>query len=381
MNTFPLFSTVNTPEMESVAIEVMRSGRIASGSFVTEFESGLVNKLGQQNIVSTIDMTSAIHLALYLAGVRAGDHVLTTAFACMSTNSPIASMGARPIWVDMAANAAYIDVADFEAAITPETKAAIIYHLSGYPGPANEIAAICKRRGIFLIEDCDNAFLATINDVNVGSFGDFAVYSFYPTRQINTLEGGALVCKNPAHALQAKKLRRFGIDATSFRDSTGEINAESNIPEAGWSIGLNNFCSALGCSQLESVDARVQKSRANALMLEKKFSLIPELHLLRQLPNTLSSFWTFLVQAECRDEILVQLKAHGILASKLHQRNDVYSCFISSPRDLPNTAELQRTVLAIPCGWWLSSNDIEYIADVMERVITNISPARYKVGV
>lgn len=379
MKTVSLFSAINTSEMEAVAIDVMRSGRIASGAYVTEFETGLTTLLGQQNIVTTIDMSSAIHLALYLAGVRAGDDVLTSAFACMSTNSPIATLGARPIWVDMAASSAYINVEDFEVAITPKTKAAIIYHLAGYPGPAKAVAAICKKYGITLIEDCDNAIFATIDEVFVGGFGDFAVYSFYPNRQINTTEGGALVCKNPEHALQAKKLRRFGIDATTFRASTGEISEASDIPEAGWSIGLNNLCSAIGCAQLYSVAERMKKTRTNAAWLIEKLSVIPEVTLLHELSGSQSSYWALLMQVEDRDEVLEQIKAQGVQASKLHQRNDIYTCFIPSFRNLPCTNELQRTVIALPCGWWLTQADLVQIVQAVKNALIKIAPDYYKV--
>lgn len=369
MRKVSLFSPIYTPEMEAVAIKVLRSGSVASGEYVPAFEAGLSTLLEQQNIVTTTDMSSAIQLALHLAGVRAGDDVLTSAFACMSTNSPIATLGARPIWVDMKVNSAYIDAADFEAAITPKTTAAILYHLAGYPSPAEEIAAICIRHGITLIEDCDNALLATIDGKSVGSFGDFAVYSFYPNRQINTTEGGALACKNPVHASQARKLRRFGIDATTFRASNGEISEDSIIPEAGWSMGLNNLCSAIGCAQLNSVEARIQKTRANAAWLIKQFAAMPAVTLLREVSHSQSSYWALLIKVEDRDAVLTQLKEQGIMASKLHQRNDIYTCFLPSLRNLPNTTELQRTVIALPCGWWLTRADLEQIVLALKAAL------------
>lgn len=369
MQTVSLFNAINTPEMEAAAIAVMRSGRIASGLYVPTLEAGLSTLLKQENVVSTIDMSNAIQLALHLAGVRAGDDVLTSAFACMSTNSPIATLGARPIWVDMAANAAYISVADFEAAITPNTKAAILYHLAGYPSPAKEIAEICRRHNIVLIEDCDNALLASLDGKFVGGFGDFAVYSFYPNRQINATEGGALVCKDPAQAVRARKLKRFGIDATTFRASSGEINEASLIPEAGGSIGLNNLCAAIACTQLGSVGARIESTRKNAAWLIAKLSAIPAVTLINELPNSQSSYWALLIKVDNRDEVLAQLKAQGVMASKLHQRNDIYTCFIPSVRNLPNTTELQNTVIALPCGWWLSSQDLEQVVQAVRLAV------------
>lgn len=371
MKILPLFNAVNTPEMEVVAIEVLRSSRIASGPYVASFEQGLEKLLDQKYIVTTVDMTSAIHLALYLAGVKVGDDVLTTAFACMSTNSPIATIGARPIWVDVAKDSAFIDVNDFEASITPKTKAAIVYHLAGYPAPIQEIANICTKYNIILIEDCNNAFLASVNGRNVGSFGDYAVYSFYPNRQINTSEGGALVCKNLDHAIRAKKLRRFGIDAPSFRAASGEINPDCNILEAGWSISLNNLCSGLGYTQLKTVLNNIEKTRINASILISALLSNSAITILKPSDYSVPSYWALLIKVKNRDAILAALKKEGVMASILHQRNDIYSCFVESTRSLLNTLELQNEIIAIPCGWWLNSSDLNKIAETVINAVKN----------
>jgi perosamine synthetase len=369
MKILSLFNAVNTSDMEAVAIEVLRSSRIANGTYTVDFEQGLENLLDQKYIVTTVDMTSAIHLALYLAGVKAGDDVLTTAFACMSTNSPIATIGARPIWVDIAKDSAFIDLNDFEASITPKTKAAIVYHLAGYPAPIQEISNICIKHNIVLIEDCNNALLASVNGKNVGNFGDYAVYSFYPNRQINTSEGGALVCKNLDHAIRAKKLRRFGIDTLLFRSTSGEINPTCNISEAGWSISLNNLCSGLGYTQLKTVLNNIEKTRINASILINALIFNPAIKILKSSDFSISSYWALLIKVKNRDAVLAALKKEGVMASILHQRNDVYSCFIESVKSLPNTLELQNEVIAIPCGWWLSFSDLNKIAETLTNAV------------
>ena len=371
--SIPLFGVVNLPEMEAVALEVLRSGRIANGEYVSKFEDGLSELLGQKNVVTTNDMTSAIFLALKLSGVKSGDEVITTAFACMATNSPIATIGAKPIWVDLEENSAYISIKDFEAAITPNTKAAILYHLAGYPGPARQIAEICSKHGIKLIEDCDNALMAEVDDQYVGSFGDFAIYSFYPNRQINTTEGGALICKDPKDASRARKLRRFGIDVSTFRTAEGEINPTSDIPEIGWPITLNNLCSAVGFAQIESVKLRLEKTRNNSYQLIKLLSDTQGFRILSSVDNSEPSFWALLIQFENRDQILSELKKNGVSCSILHQRNDSYSCFVESHQNLPQTIKMQNSLIALPCGWWLNSEEIKYIACQVKKSLIKIS--------
>lgn len=369
MSVLPLFGVVNTPEMEAAALAVLRSGRIASGPHVAAFEAGLGELLDQSHVVTTVDMTSALHLALYLAGVRPGDDVLTTAFACMSTNSAIAGCGGRPVWVDVSPASACMDVVDFERAITPATRAVILYHLAGYPGPVQAIAEMCRQRGIVLIEDCDNALLATVDGQQVGTFGDFAVFSFYPNRQINTTEGGALACRDPDDAIRARKLRRFGIDASSFRTAAGEINPQSDIPVIGWSMAMNNLCAALGSVQLQGVAQRIAQTRLHAQQIKDGLASCAGLTLLTPSAGALPSYWGVLIAVEQRDVVLAALKARGVAASILHQRNDIYSGFVACRRELPNTDILQRSIIALPCGWWLSAQDIkQLIAAVMSAL-------------
>lgn len=366
-----LFGVVSLPEMEAAALDVLRSGRIASGAYVERFEKRLGAILGQPNVVSTVDMTSALFLALHLAGVGEGDEVLTTAFACLSTNSAIAHHKATPIWVDVGPQSVEMDVADLEFKISERTKAVILYHVAGYPGPAREIAALCKERGIVLIEDCDNALFAARDSIQVGSHGDFAIYSFYPNRQINTTEGGALICRSPEMAIKARKLRRFGINPATFRTPGGEISTLSDIPEIGWGVTLTNFCAALGCAQVDSVQSRHDKTQSNVQKLRLLIKHISGVMSVPVAQNSNPAYWVFLIFVDDRDEVLSALKQQGVMVSCLHMRNDIYTGFgVAQSYQLPNTDYLQEHILAIPCGWWLHDENLEYIATVLENSVS-----------
>ncbi len=368
MKTIPLFGVVKLPEMEAAALEVLRSGRIANGDYVARFEEGIGQIIGRPNVVSTVDMTSAIFLALYMAGVGEGDEVLTTSFACMSTNSAIAQCGAVPVWVDVQPQSVEIDLEDLISKISTKTKAVILYHVAGYPGPAKEVAALCQERGLALIEDCDNALYASREGVPVGSHGDFAVYSFYPTRQINTTEGGALVCRSPDMAARARKLRRFGIDAATFRNASGEINPSSDIPEIGWAFTMNNLCAALGCAQLPTAAYRVTKTRENVAKLVQKFARFRGVQPLSVSPEAQPAYWVLLLLVDNRDDVLAHMRQQGVMVSCVHQRNDLYTGFrVGALCNLPNTQHIQDHLLAIPCGWWLMDEDLRSIATALQN--------------
>jgi dTDP-4-amino-4,6-dideoxygalactose transaminase len=359
----PLFGVVNTSDTEAIALEVLRSGQIAGGEYVKKFEEAFGALVEQHNVVTTVDMTSAIFLALNLSGVMPGDEVITTSFACMATNAAIAHCGAVPVWADLLPWSLEIDIEDVKRKVTNKTKAVILYHLAGYPGPAKELQRICKDRGISFIEDCNNSLLAEREGCLVGHYGDFSIYSFYPNRQINCTEGGALVCKSIEDAEKARKLRRFGINPRTFRSSNGEINSQSDIPNIGWAITMNNLCSGIGLVQLPSVKLRISDARENAKILIKSFKDIPNIRMVGN--NTFSnpSYWVFLIWLEQKQVVMDRMKRYGIHTSSLHQLNHVYSGFKKrKPASLSNTNKLQDGVMAIPCGWWLKNDDVKFIA-------------------
>ncbi len=368
---FPLYGVVHTPEMDVLALDILRSGKIASGEWVAKFEDGLKGFIGLPHVVSTVDMTSALFLALHLAGVRPGDEVLTTAFACLSTNSAIAHSKAIPVWVDISPGTVSMSVADFESKISEKTKAVILYHVAGYPGPAKEISELCKKYNLVLIEDCDNALLATQNAVTVGSYGDFAIYSFYPNRQINATEGGALACRSEAMAARARRLRRFGIDFETFRAKTGEINPLSDIPEIGWGVTMNNLCSGLGCAQFETLHARRDATVRNAQALSSLISGVQGLTPVQVHDSDEPVYWVYLILVEDQARVLSELKKRGVMASSVHQRNDVYSGFGGRVNYLPNTDSLQSSIIGVPCGWWLTDADVVCIANALKGAVAS----------
>lgn len=357
-----LFHPVSLPEMEVAALEVLRSGQIASGPKVSELERAFAAIVERKYIVSTNDLSSAVTLALHLAGVRAGDEVATIAFSCLQSNSPIARLGARPVWIDIDPTTMSMCVEDLAVHLKPSVKAVMVYHVAGYPADMVRISALCRDKGIPLVEDCNNAIGARIDNRPIGLHGEYAVYSLYPNRQINGIDGGMLATPNAMVAERAIRLRRFGVDAASFRDARGEINPNSDVPEIGWSSAQNNLNSAVALSQMNTLSVRLERISTVADMLKKALGGLRSLRLVRPIPGATPAFWGFLVLTENRDALLEYLKLHGIKASILHQRNDWYTGFDTPRAVLPGTELVMNQLLALPCGYWLTDAQVNKLA-------------------
>lgn len=370
--TIPLFGVVQNAAIEQVATEVLRSGMIASGPYVEKFTRAFGRLIGQSHVVTTNDMSSAMTIALRLAGVTPADEVITSPFSCMSTNAPIGASGATTVWADLDPATASLSVESVQALLTPRTRAVVLYHVAGYPGPSRAIADLCRAAGVALIEDCDNALGAEVDGGRVGDFGDFGIYSFYPNRQINGIDGGALSCRTAADFARASRLRRYGIDSSRFRDARGEIDPNCDVKELGYSASFNNLNSAIAYVQLNGLAARQARTVANANALTTGLTGLAGLKLVAPLAGACPVYWTLLTLVNHRDAVLERLKDAGIAVSRLHYRTDHYSGFRARSGSLVGVETFMAETLSLPCGWWLDDSEIDQIIDAVRDAVTAV---------
>ncbi len=360
-----LFQPTSLPEMENAAVNVLRSGNIANGKSINKLEVSFSKLIGKKNFVAVNNLTSSLIISLHLAGVKAGDKVAISAFNCLQSTIAIARLSAIPIWIDIEPLSMTMCIDDLKSKLSKDIKAVVLYHIAGYPSDSEEIYSICHSFQIPLIEDCNNALGAKLNGKPVGVIGDYSVYSFYPTRQINGIDGGILSTPNLEKANYARRLRRFGIDHKSFRDNRGEINPKSDIPTIGWSAALNNLHAAIALSQIPTLSERQKKTNIVAESLYHSLSKINNLVPVKPIKNSVPSYWGFLVLLKNRDEFLFYLKQNGINASCLHHRNDTYSGFGRNVSILPGTQKVISQMIALPCGWWLKDEEIDKLLSVI----------------
>jgi perosamine synthetase len=363
-----LFKVNYSKNFKILSDEIFQSGNLITGSYVNQFEKELALKLKVKTISVLDNASNAMMLALRLAGVKKGDEVIASPFNCLATNSTISWVGAKPIWVDSPANLVGIDIEDLKKVISKKTKAVILYHMAGYSANIKQVKEICDESNIQLIEDCTTAFSTHVdNNSLAGQFGDFSVFSFYANRQLHSIEGGGLVCKNEENQEKAIKLRKFGIDFKNFRSKNGEIIDDIDIKEIGYNCSMNNLNSAIGLIQLKDIQKKINITRKNAYLILNEINNFKGITPFEVLAGSNPSFWVLLIRLKKRNEFMEYLKDRGINASKLHCRNDTYSGFNSTRRDLKNVFNLSKEMLALPCGWWLDSSDIEYLLNTMKK--------------
>jgi perosamine synthetase len=361
VTTVTLFDAHHDFDASTSLLSVFKSGNLAGGPPVLALENAVSDLCQHRPVVSVVNMTEALCLALHLAGVGVGDDVLTMSFNCMSSNVCINMVGANGIWVDVDPVYACIDLNDVHSALTPATKALIVYQLAGYAICMDGVIDFCRTNNIALIEDANNSWLSA--DAHKRKYSEidflyFTVFSLYANRQINGIEGALLVCPSTGLATKAKRWTRFGIDSDKFRLENGEINPGYDISDKGINASLNAVSASLAFRHLKSLSKRIEKCRLHAEILLSACEDNKLIDPIKWKSDNIPSFWVFLIRSTERELLKNYLKICGIQTSFLHFPNHLYSVFNFGKRNLPGTVLIQNELLALPCGWWLSESDI-----------------------
>jgi dTDP-4-amino-4,6-dideoxygalactose transaminase len=226
--------------------DVLRSGWIATGPRSAELESALSSYCEGRIVKLFTSATAALEVALLVAGVRAGDEVITTAMSFAATANVILRLGARPVFVDVELATRNIDVGAVEAAITQRTRAIMPVHFAGRPVDMDALYALARKHGLRVVEDAAHAMGAAWRGSSIGAIGDLVVFSFHPNKNMTTIEGGALVLDSASEARQVDLHRFHGIS----RGTAGVIDVEL----AGGKANLSDVAAAVGLGQLRRLE-------------------------------------------------------------------------------------------------------------------------------
>ncbi len=362
----PLYNVQVDRGVIPVLSQILEAGQIASGRYVDEFETTLKDFIGCNHLTTVGEMSSALTLSLFLAGIRPGDEVIASPMACLATNMPVLNLFARIVWCDIDPSNGGISRNNLAQVVSKKTKAILVFHWAGNPVDVVPIYELAAESSIPVIEDASESLGAQVGEKMVGNTGaDYTVFSFYPNKHLTSIEGAAIAFRDADKYEEGRWLKRYGIHAPTFRLPDGELNPESDIKVPGWNSYLNNLNAAVGCHQMISLHNRVAKHKENGMYFEELLQSIPKVQVLTRKQNAQSSYWVFTLLCERRDELASHLKQNGVQASKVHLRNDLYSCFGQSEGKLTGVEEFCKKTLSVPCGWWVTKAQLEKIVDLI----------------
>jgi len=341
----------NLPELENI----LQSGQLAYGKWGKSFEQSISDFTNAPHVATVNSYNAAVQVALLVLGVGHGDDVITSPQSCLASNMPILSSGANVIWADIDPATGTLDPESVKSKITPKTKVIFHNHHCGYPGYIDEINAIGKEKGIFVIDDCIEAFGSEYNGKKMGSLDtDVTLFSFQTVRLPNTIDGGAICFKDKTLHEEACKLRDLGVDRATFRDNLGEISALSDVPKIGMGVTMNEVSSYIGFQQMQDVSALLAQQRANGKAWKAKLEQdlnCKEISINREInPN----YWVNgLLYAKGRVEGMEHFRKLGYSTSTVHLPNNRYSVFGKTRDVLKGIEEFYNHFIAVPSGWWV----------------------------
>ncbi len=344
--------------------QTLLSTYLSEGKRVKEFEEQLSAQLGLYNPVALNSGTSALHLALVLAGVGAGDEVILPAQTFVATGLVILMQEAIPVFADIDPTTGNISPHSILTKLTSRTKAIIPVHWGGYPCDMDEINAIGDQHGLAVVEDAAHALGATYKGKPIGAVSRFTAFSFQAIKHLTTGDGGALCCTDISDAHNALVRRWFGIDRANSQPSVlGE--RVYDIDGVGFKYHMNDLAASLGLGNLETFSLRLARRQQIGLLYREQLACVPGLQLLRSDPDRTHAYWLFTILVERREDFIRKLASYGIPASVVHLRIDHNTVFGGLREDLYGQAEFNERQVSIPVHEALSEEDVDKIIDTI----------------
>jgi len=367
LKEIPLFTVFMSADVDKPLLDVLHSGYIGQGPKVDELEKYLANLFGFKNILTLNSGTSALHLALRLAGVKPGDEVISTPMTCTATNMPILANGGKIVWADVDPHSGLIDPLDVERKITKKTKAIMCVDWGGLPCHLDELMRIGSKYGLKVIEDSAHALGATYKGRKVGTVADFTCFSLQAIKHITSVDGGLLFMKDTQDYKNGKLLRWYGIDRESDRK---DFRCEENILDWGYKFHMNDINATIALHQFPHLDRIIGAHRANADFFHKQ--LPDEFDWQTVSYHCESSYWLFTIMLknkETRLNYMKFMKSQGISVSQVHSRNDTHTVFKDSQCILPGVEEFYDCMVCIPVHSGLTQYDLNRIVNASQDFV------------
>lgn len=349
-------------EERSAVDRVLATGMIAQGPEVALFETEFAAELtAGRTCVAVNSGTSGLHLGLLAAGIGPGDEVIVPSFTFAATANSVALTGASPVFVDIEPNHFCMDPTAVEASITDRTKAIMPVHLYGHPADMDKLGALAQSHGLMLLEDAAQAHGATWDDRHVGTFGEFAMFSLYPTKNMTSGEGGMVSCATEKIARTMRLLRNQGME----RQYANEL--------VGFNARMTDVHAAIGRVQLSKLPAWTERRQSNAAFYDQHLAgvVTPSVS-----PRATHVYHQYTIRvadnAEERDRIAGALREeHGIGTGVYYPipNHRLESLKHYAPHlDLPETEKAASSVISLPVHPALTPEDLDRVVEAVNIV-------------
>ncbi len=358
----PISRPVIGEEEAQLVREVVLSGNLREGRRARELEARLASYIGVKHAIVVNSGTSSL-LAAYMAALEKGSEVIVPSFTFVATASAAAFAGHRPVFADIRLDTYEIDLEDAARRISGRTGAIVLVNLYGLAGDAKALRELAEERGLKLVVDSAQALGALLDGKEAGSYGHVACYSFYPSKNMTTGEGGLVATDDDAVAERVRLVKDHGQRGPYVHEVLG-LNLRMGEMEA-----------AIGLAQLSRLEAMIEARRRNAEFLRRGLSGIPGLILPVEPQGRRHTYNLFTVRIDPelyrvdRDRIVEAIRAEGVDARVYYPVPLHKQPIFKSDERLPNSELAAKTVFSLPSHPALSQEDLEDVVRAVAKVL------------
>lgn len=351
-------------EEEKAVLEVLRSGYLARGPKGKEFENNFAEFIGREFAISTSSGTTALHIALLANKIGKDDEVIIPALTFFATASTVIFCGAIPIFVDVDRDTYNMDIEKVKEAITPKTKAIVPVHLFGQPVDMKPLMEIAEKHNLKIIEDACQSHGAEYEGKKVGSFGDASCFSFYPTKNMVTGEGGMVLVDEQDLKLECSLLRDHG-----------EITHYEHVV-LGYNFRMNEIAAAIGIEQLKKLPMFIERRQENGKRLTEGLEDLKGIQTPVVGERGTHVYYQYIIKVEnefplTRDQLVEYLKGKEIGARPSYPKplgEQAIMRTMGYGSDCPVAREVLTRIMELPVHPLVSKDDITYIIDTVRAV-------------
>jgi dTDP-4-amino-4,6-dideoxygalactose transaminase len=390
--TIPLFKVYMSEDVLKPLNAVLMSGSITQGIQVEKFESALTEFIGNPHILTLNSATAGLTLALRLLKNKDDrfnwpgfddecDIVLTPALTCFATTAAILANNVNIRWLDVDLKTANIDLNDLKNKLTEYTKVIYVVHWGGNPVDLDSMRELqeysLQQFGFkpMIVEDCAHAFGAEYNGKKIGgkgSEGNICVFSLQAIKHLTTGDGGFITLPNEYLYDRCKLLRWYGIDRDKRNYKGKDLRMENDIVEYGYKFHMNDINATIGLYNLPHIADILWKNRENATYFDERLKNVSGIILMNNNNKCNSAYWLYSIRVlnGKKQEFMDRFKEAGVMTSQVHNRNDINTCVEVFKEPLPNLDLLEKELVCIPVGWWLSKEEREIIVNNVLLITT-----------
>ena len=349
--------------------QVLKSGWLTHGIFTDQFEKEFCKYTGSKYCVTVSSCTAGLHLSCIVAGFKKGDEVIVPAMTHVATAHAVEHTGAKAVIADIDLKTGNLDLENIKKNITSKTKGIILVHMAGLPCDLKRIIKFCKQKKIILIEDCAHGLGSTFKNNHVGNFGITGNFSFYPTKQITTGEGGAVTTNNKKIYKKLKQLKAFGIDKDI---KNRKIPGDYDVKNLGLNYRLTDFQAALGINQIKNYNKNLIRRKEIAKRYSKNLEGNKKVSFIKF--DKSNSFYVFQILLKGRNKLIKRFKELGIGFSiqylkPINKMSYYKKKYKLSDKNFKSANLFSKQVISLPVYPKLKNKEIDFICNSIRQTI------------